>query len=325
MLTTEHDRIMFRHPPPLVVTPPGARARTVLVRNDDLPTLALLAFCYAVWAAATAFAESLSPWIAAPVTALALTLHSSLQHEALHGHPFASRRLSDATVFPALGLFIPYQRFRDLHLAHHRDEKLTDPYDDPESNFLDPAAWARLPRVARWLLRANNTLAGRIVLGPAIGLVTFLDGEAHALLRGEAGVARAWTLHVAGLVPVILWLSLVATMPAPVYLAAAYGALSILKIRTFPEHRAHEKSCARSVIVEDRGVLALLFLNNNYHAVHHAHPKLAWHRLPAAFATRREEFLARNRGYRYGSYAEVFRRHLLRAKDPVPHPLMRPR
>ncbi len=316
---------MFRDPSSPALSAPAAHARAVRVRDDDVPMLALLAVCYAVWGVATAFAETLSPWIAAPVTALALTLHSSLQHEALHGHPFANRRLSDATVFPALGLFIPYQRFRDLHLAHHRDEKLTDPYDDPESNYLDPVAWARLPRVARWLLRANNTLAGRIALGPAIGLVAFLASEARALLRGEPGVARAWALHVAGLVPVMLWLSLVATMSAPAYLAAAYGALSILKIRTFLEHRAHEKACARSVIVEDRGVLALLFLNNNFHAVHHAHPKLAWHRLPAAYAARREEFLARNRGYRYGSYAEVFRRHLLRAKDPVPHPLMRPR
>lgn len=316
---------MFRDPSSPAMSAPTAHARAVRVRDDDLPTLALLGLCYTVWCVATAFAESLSPWIAAPVTALALTLHSSLQHEALHGHPFASRRLSDATVFPALGLVIPYQRFRDLHLAHHRDEKLTDPYDDPESNYLDPVAWARLPRVARWLLRANNTLVGRIVLGPAIGLVAFLAGEAGALLRGEAGVARAWALHVAGLVPVILWLSLVATMSADVYLAAAYGALSILKIRTFLEHRAHENVRARSVIVEDRGVLALLFLNNNFHAVHHAHPKLAWHLLPAAYAARREEFLARNRGYRYGSYVEVLRRHLLRAKDPVPHPLMRPR
>jgi 8-oxo-dGTP pyrophosphatase MutT (NUDIX family) len=29
----------------------------------------------------------------------------------------------------------------------------------------------------------------------------------------------------------------------------------------------------------------------------------------------------RNDGYRYASYGEIFRRHLFRAKDPVPHPL----
>ena len=31
------------------------------------------------------------------------------------------------------------------HLAHHRDAMLTDPYDDPESNYLDPAVWAGEP------------------------------------------------------------------------------------------------------------------------------------------------------------------------------------
>ncbi len=36
-----------------------------------------------------------------------------------------------------------------MHMAHHRDAILTDPYDDPESNYLDPAVWARLPRPLR--------------------------------------------------------------------------------------------------------------------------------------------------------------------------------
>ena len=75
------------------------------------------------------------------------------------------------------------------------------------------------------------------------------------------------------------------------------------------------------MIIEDRGPLALLFLNNNYHAVHHANPRLAWYRLPAEFARRRDEWLRRNGGYAYRSYGEVFRRYLFRRKDPVAHPI----
>jgi len=75
------------------------------------------------------------------------------------------------------------------------------------------------------------------------------------------------------------------------------------------------------VIIEDRGLLALLFLNNNFHVVHHMHPKVPWYRLPALYRERRAHYLERNDGYRYASYREVFARHLLRAKDPVPHPL----
>jgi fatty acid desaturase len=75
------------------------------------------------------------------------------------------------------------------------------------------------------------------------------------------------------------------------------------------------------VVIEDRGPLAFLFLNNNLHVVHHMHPRVAWYRLPALYRARADHYLARNDGYRYASYAEVFRRHFLRAKDPVPHPL----
>ena len=74
-------------------------------------------------------------------------------------------------------------------------------------------------------------------------------------------------------------------------------------------------------MIEDRGPFAFLFLNNNFHAVHHARPALPWYRLPATYAAERGAVLRRNEGYRYASYWPVIRDHLLRAKDPVPHPL----
>ncbi len=298
-----------------------AQSRRHARRSIEWPTLALLAATYAAWLALTAFAADLGPWLAIPLLAVLLTQHSSLQHEALHGHPFHDQRLNDALVFPALGLLLPYQRFRDTHLAHHQDPNLTDPYDDPESNYLDPAVWGRLSPPVRAILTANNTLLGRLVFGPFIGMACFLADDIAAIRAGDRAVAHAWLMHLAGVVPVVLWLATIGTIPAWAYLAACWLALSILRIRTFLEHRAEERHGARSVIIEDRGPLALLFLNNNLHAVHHAHPGLAWYRLPDEYARRRDDFLRRNGGYRYRSYAEVFRRHFLRRKDPVPHPL----
>ena len=61
-------------------------------------------------------------------------------------------------------------------------------------------------------------------------------------------------------------------MPVWAYLLAAYLGWSLLKIRTYLEHRAHEAARARTVVIESRGPLALLFLNNNFHVVHHMHP-----------------------------------------------------
>ena len=89
---------------------------------------------------------------------------------------------------------------------------------------------------------------------------------------------------VAAIVPVLLWLRLAGTMPFVAYLFGCWLGLSILRVRTFLEHQAHERAGARSVIIEDRGPLALIFLNNNYHAVHHAHPRLAL--VPAAGGVR---------------------------------------
>ncbi len=287
----------------------------------EWPTLALLAATYALWALATTLAAGAWLPFGIALAALAVAQHSSLQHEALHGHPFRHPGLNAAAVFPALGLFIPYGRFRDQHLAHHRSPHLTDPYDDPESNYLDPAVWAHLSRPVQALLRVNNTLAGRMALGPAISLVAFLRGEIAALRAGDRQVAAAWAWHLPAVGLVALWLAGVGQMPLWAWPISCYLGLSLLKIRTFLEHQAHERAGARTAIIEDRGPLALLFLHNNLHVVHHMHPRLPWYRLPAAYAAQRARYVARNGGYVYRSYAEVFRRHLWRAKDPVPHPL----
>lgn len=290
-------------------------------RDLEWPTLAMLIATYALWIAGTVWLWPHSAALAMIAATLAIAQFSSLQHEVLHGHPFRSRLLNEALVFPGLTLFVPYIRFRDTHLAHHHDPSLTDPYDDPESNYLDPAVWSRLPRFTQWLLRVNNTLAGRMALGPAIGTWYFVKSDFALIRAGDRGVLNAWVMHGAGVAVVLLWLGTVGTMPVWAWVLAAYLAYALLKIRTFLEHRAHDLHRARTVIIEDRGPLALLYLNNNLHVVHHMHPQVPWYRLPALYAARKDHFQRRNEGYVYRSYAEIFRRHFLRAKDPVPHPV----
>jgi len=286
----------------------------------EWPTLALIVLCYAAWAAALFWLPNVGTVLAVLLAMPVIALHSSLQHEVCHGHPFGVRRLGEALVFPTLNLSIPYVRFRDTHLRHHQDASLTDPYEDPESNYLDPAVWCGLPRWARAVLSVNNTLLGRMALGPAVAQAAFMASEWHAIRAGDHRVAWAWLGHVAAAAAVV-WVVAQSAMPVWAYAIACYGSLSILKIRTFLEHQAHERARGRTVIIEDRGILAFLFLNNNLHVVHHMHPKLPWYRLPRVYFGNRGKYLARNAGYRYTSYAEVFRRHFLRAKDPVPHPL----
>jgi len=287
----------------------------------EWPTLALIAGCYAVWFGLV-FGGWLPVWLAILLLVPTFTLHSSLQHEVIHGHPLPSRFLSAALVYPPIGLLVPYERFRDQHLHHHLDSRLTDPYDDPESGYLDPAVWAKLPKVMKFLLHINNSLLGRIVLGPAVGQYAFMAADMRAIWRGDLAVAWVWLRHFAMVAALIGVVQLFSALPLWAYIGSAYGGLSILKIRTFLEHQAHLRSSGRTVIIEDRGPLSWLFLNNNLHAVHHAHPKLAWYRLPETYREHRTHFLRRNHGYWYRSYFQVFRAYALRKKEPVPHPLM---
>lgn len=291
-------------------------------RAWDGVTLAVFAACAALWVVALALPPG---WVGLQVGLLVftLTLHSSLTHEILHG--LALRRDGAATALGVFqpGLAVPYLRFKALHLAHHRDSDLTDPYDDPESNYLDPARWAALPEWARAVLTFNNTLAGRMLIGPLVGTLAFWRDDWRRVRGGERAVAVHWLAHLPG---VALTLVIVAWSSVPMwaYLVACYGALSVLRIRTFLEHQAHEKSGGRSVIIEDGGLLSFLFLNNNYHVVHHMHPSVAWYALPALYRARKARFLAANRGYVYRSYREVFGRFFVACKDPVAHPLWTP-
>lgn len=287
----------------------------------EWPTVGLFAACYGAWGIAL-WLWPVSPLIALGLAALAITLQASLQHEAIHGHPTQNEWINASLSWPPLVLAIPFLRFRDTHLAHHRDAHLTDPYDDPESNFLDAGVWERMPLPFRVLLRANNTLLGRLILGPILGQIAFMATDARDMARGDRRVVLGWILHLPALVPVLL---IVAVSPMPIwaYLVAVYAALGILKIRTFLEHQAHERASARSVVIEDRGPLAFLFLNNNFHVVHHMKPRLPWYAIPAEYRANRDRYLTRNGGYKYYSYGEVFRRYLVAAKDPVAHPLWR--
>ncbi|WP_120632945.1 fatty acid desaturase [Ruegeria sp. EL01] len=288
--------------------------------SPEWGTFVLIVACYAAWLSVVFWLASWSLWLAIPAMGLVAALHSSLTHEALHGHPFRATWLNEALMALPLTLFIPFNRFRDLHLAHHQDANLTDPYDDPESNYLDPQVWSGLFAWQKRLYTANNTLLGRVVLGPAIGQVAFLRDEWRGAVRGDKAVLLAWALHLPGIV-VVLWIVTQSAMPVGAFVAAAYIGLGLVKIRTFLEHRAHERSRARSVIVEDRGLLAFLFLNNNLHVVHHMNPAAPWYRLPALYRAGKERYQACNEAYVYGSYWQIFREYFWNAKDPVAHPL----
>ena len=136
--------------------------------------------------------------LSVPGLAVMIALQSSLQHEIIHGHPTRHPLLNAALVFASLNLLIPFGRFRDTHLAHHTDERLTDPYDDPESNYLDPAVWHAFPTWLQRLYMFNATLAGRLLIGVLISQYYFMRSDLRDICAGRMEVLRAWLLHIPG-------------------------------------------------------------------------------------------------------------------------------
>jgi fatty acid desaturase len=293
------------------------------MRRVEWPTLALLVGCYALWGVITALYSTIGPVFLVLLTAPLVTLHSSLQHEALHGHPTRSAAINEALVSLPLGLLFPYRRFKMLHLRHHNDAALTDPYDDPESFYYAIADWHRLPVWIQKILDFNNTFLGRFLIGPLVMFVGFLGRDFQLIGAGERDIRRAWLYHAPGLAIVLLWTMGVCGIPFWLYVTCAYLGLSILNLRTFAEHQANETLGGRSVIVEASPVFGLLFLNNNLHYVHHENPRVPWYKLPALYRANRAAFLAANESYSFRGYGEMIRRYLLHPKASVPHPFLR--
>jgi fatty acid desaturase len=297
-----------------------AESRT---RPVEWPTWATLSALWLTFGLVTFFHASLPWWILTPVGAYLVAFHGSLQHEALHGHPTRSALINELLVFPPLSLWIPYRRYRKLHLIHHRNDQLTDPADDPESYYLDPQAWETTPPLLKWLYTVNNTMLGRFILGPAIATVRFVLSEAKLILGGDREVLTAWLLHALGIAIVWLWVSVISGMPFWIYVATiAYWGNSITMMRSYAEHRAHDAPGCRVVIVESNALVSLLYLNNNLHMAHHELPRLPWYRLPAYYRENKERLLKENCAYLMKGYSEIAKHWLFKPKEPVAHPNM---
>lgn len=286
----------------------------------EVPTLALIASDYAVLVSLVWFHASLPWWVILPVGAYFGCLHSSLQHEVLHGHPTRSRIVNELLVFIAPLCWLPYPRYRDLHLAHHNDANLTCPVRDPESYYLLPDDWAKMPGLKRLLFQFNNTLFGRMLIGPAVSIIQFWTDEIGQMLRGRRDIIKCWSaFFVSNLLVVgfVLW----AGMPLWQYvLLIAYPGISLALVRSYCEHQAAEQIGHRTIIVEASPFWSLLFLNNNLHIAHHERPQIAWYKLPDYYRAEKAKLLAQNGNYVMQGYGEIFRRFFFHAKEQVPHP-----
>jgi fatty acid desaturase len=289
----------------------------------DRETLGLAIAIHTGWLAAT-FEHRWIPWWLLPVVGgWLIAWHGSLQHETIHGHPTRSRSVNAVIGGAPLNLWLPYETYRDDHIAHHASEDLTEPTADPESRYLRQATGWRAG-LAAFLARCNATLLGRLTLGPVLEVSAFLAREAAKLARADRRAWRIWSGHVVQAGLVVAWLKGVCHMSLLLYAATfIYPGAALALLRSFAEHRAAEAPDHRIAIVENAPILGLLFLNNNLHAVHHRHPSAPWTRLPKLYRNDRSRFLHQNGGLVYDGYRDVFRRFLFASHDDVFHPSSR--
>ncbi len=290
-----------------------------LTRLFEWPTLIIIVVVYSVLGSLVWFHASLSWWVILPIGAYFAALHTSLQHEVLHGHPTRSGLLNEALIFLTPTMWLPFQRYKETHLTHHNNAHLTDPEIDPESYYLLPDGWAAVAGIKRLLFKINHTLCGRMLIGPAVGIARFWSAELLDVLKGDGRKAKAWGIFAtscACVLSYVMWCG----MPVWQYiLLIAYPGISLALVRSYCEHQAVEKVEHRTIIVECSLFWSFLFLNNNLHLPHHERPAMAWYKLPAYYRSERASLIAQNNGYLM-SYAEMFRRYFFAAKEPIPYP-----
>ncbi len=284
-------------------------------------TGALILVIFGAWLFLILQDRELPPSVANIALVVVCAWYMSLQHELLHGHPTRHAELNRLFGLMPLAAWYPYDVYRDSHLAHHRDELLTIPGVDPESNYVDASTWQGMNLWQRFLCSSMRTVAGRFLLGPAITIFHVWADIFTGLGQRGWRAARTWAEHLALLALLLWWVGEQSGIAPLHYLfGIAYPALGLAMMRSFYEHRPAHLPGHRIVVNEAGLFWRLLYLNNNYHAVHHAVPGLAWYRIPSLWRAQHDQLLAANGQFRLQGYGRLFWRHLFRPIDSPQHP-----
>ncbi len=299
-----------------------ARLLKTPMARTEWPTWLLIPAVYGLWFATLYWSQALGLLATTLLLLLSCTWYMSLQHELVHGHPTQYRGLNKLLGFAPLAVWFPYTLYLESHLRHHNDAHLTMPGVDPETHYVSDEVWQR----SGWLMRAlfvhRKRFWGRFVFGPAMAIGSVLDEAVTQMREGNYKYLPMWSLHIAMLTVMLTAIHTWTDIAAWYYLlVVAYPALSLAMVRSYYEHRAADDCKHRIAINEASWPMRLLYLNNNYHLVHHDMPGLPWYLLARVYRTDRDAYIARCGGFRLGGYLELVRRFGLTPVDAPVHPL----
>jgi fatty acid desaturase len=288
--------------------------------RSELPTWLLIIAIYTGWFTTLAYWQTLGLLPATVLLIWFTAWYMSLQHELIHGHPTRFPRLNQLFGTLPLAVWYPYGLYRDSHLAHHRNDHLTVPVDDPESYYFTEQTWARFTPWQKRIIHVRNTFLGRLLLAPLLDIVQTLGSAVAAFRQLHLGAMLMWLVHGVLLAGLFVWMRHVDFSPVWFVLAVSYPALALTKVRSFLEHRAADDPLARSVINEAGIFWQVLFLNLNYHSVHHDLPGVPWYGLKALYQQNRAVYQQRNHGFVVKGYGQWLRQFWDKAVDVTVHP-----
>ena len=205
---------------------------------------------------------------------------------------------------------------------------LTVPGIDTESYYIKQADWQKMGPIKRGLYTFNQTMAGRLAIGPVLRLCLMVSRETRRVQQKDYSHLPHWALHLVALAGLFWFISGVCKFPWWQYcLLVGYPGLSLSLLRAFTEHRAAEDSQERTASVESNAVLGIMYLYNNLHVAHHLKPTMAWYDIPKFYRENRAELLKSNAEFVYKGYGELAQRYFfVPVFSPVhPRPLKQSR
>ncbi|CNF86538.1 TPA: fatty acid desaturase [Yersinia enterocolitica] len=286
----------------------------------ELPTWLLIGVIYTGWFNTVIHWQQLGSVMGSVLLILLSAWYMSLQHELIHGHPTPWRRVNQLFGTLPLAVWYPYGLYRDSHIQHHRDDDLTHPEKDPESYYYSASQWNHFSSFFKYIVRINNTFLGRLVLGPALDIIGTIRSAGRAFYSGDRQTIIMWVIHLALLLCLFHWMASYGISPLYYLLVVSYPALSLTKVRSFFEHRAVKNSAARSTLNEAAWHWRLLFLNLNYHLVHHDLPSLPWYGLRQIYLENRIEYQHRSEQFIVRGYAQWLEDYAVTALEIQVHP-----
>jgi fatty acid desaturase len=174
----------------------------------------------------------------------------------------------------------------------------------------------------RLLYTARKSFWGRVAFGPAMALIPVAIEALKQPVKGNYRYVAMWLTHFILVGLLLTFVKVVADIsPLHYVFGIAYPALSLAMIRSYYEHRAADDCKHRIVINEASWPMRLLYLNNNYHLVHHDLPSLPWYLLPQVYRANRSDYIARCDDFLVAGYGTLMWRFGFRPVDAPVHPM----